>query len=196
MPGASTLTGSASYCHLAHLPMAAMAPMTDHPAPIHGPAPIRRHDEPAILALNNAHATELSWLKPESLASMLSQAFHARQIGPAAAFLLAFDETATYDSPNYQWFRARHPRFVYVDRIAVASAARGHGYALGLYADLVAHARTAGHDLIVCEINSRPRNAASDALHASLGFTEIGKATIHGGSKVVRYLALSLAHRE
>jgi predicted GNAT superfamily acetyltransferase len=51
----------------------------------------------------------------------------ARRIGNIDAFLLALDQDADYDSPNFRWFSARYPRFVYVDRIVVASAARGRG---------------------------------------------------------------------
>src|SRR4051794_19154112 len=80
--------------------------------------PIPKDAEIAVLALNNAHAAELSWLEPECMASLLGQAFRARRIGDVDAFLIALDERASYDSPNYQWFRQRYARFVYVDRIA------------------------------------------------------------------------------
>ena len=97
---------------------------------------ITRDIEPAVLALNNKHAEELSWLEPERLSDLVSQAFYARRIGKLEAFLLAFDQDADYDSPNFLWFRARYPRFVYVDRIAVAASARGRGHARRLYEDL------------------------------------------------------------
>lgn len=157
------------------------------------PCVISPDAEAAALALNNAHATELSWLDAERLAMLLGQAFHARQIGPARAFLLAFDQNAEYDSPNYRWFQARYPRFVYVDRVVVERAARGLGHARRLYADLIGRAAKVGHDLIVCEVNTDPPNPASDAFHAKLGFTEVGSAVIHGGCKTVRYLALPIA---
>jgi predicted GNAT superfamily acetyltransferase len=157
------------------------------------PSDIPPNAAAAVLALNNAFATELSWLEPQRLAALLGRAIYARRIGAAAAFLLAFDETAEYDSPNYLWFRARYPRFVYVDRVAVAQGARGRGYARRLYADLIGRAVAAGHNLVVCEVNSDPPNPASDALHAALGFSEVGAASIHGGSKTVRYLARSVA---
>jgi hypothetical protein len=145
--------------------------------------------EAAVLALNNAHATELSWLDHGRLAALLGRAFCARRIGAVEAFLLALDKRADHDSPNFLWFRARHPRFVYVDRVAVAPAARGRGHARRLYADLIRRAAGAGHDLIACEVNSDPPNPASDAFHAALGFAEVGAAAIHGGAKTVRYLA-------
>lgn len=104
---------------------------------------------------------------------------------------MAFDEGADYDSPNYLWFRARHSRFVYVDRIVVDPAMRKRGLALLLYEDLFRCAAGAGHDRIVCEVNSDPPNPASDAFHAALGFVEVGHAVLHGGAKTVRYLARS-----
>lgn len=141
----------------------------------------------AVLALNNAHAQELSWLDTKRLDHLVGQAFYARQVNEADAFLIAFEQSADYDSPNFHWFRDRFERFVYIDRIAVAIAARGRGLAKALYHDLFEAARIAGHDRVVCEVNADPPNAASDAFHAALGFAEIGAAAIHGGKKRVRY---------
>jgi predicted GNAT superfamily acetyltransferase len=143
----------------------------------------------AVLALNNTHAVELSWLEPDSLASLLRQAFYARRIGCVDAFLIALDESASYDSPNYQWFRQRYARFVYIDRVVVTIAARGRGYARLLYEDPLRHAARSGRELVVCEVNSDPPNRASDAFHAALRFSVVGTAVIHGGSKTVRHLA-------
>lgn len=151
--------------------------------------PLTAAVEPAVLALNNAHAAELSWLEPERLSVLIGEAFLARRIGAVDAFLLTFDQDAAYDSPNFLWFRDRYPRFVYVDRIAVAPSARGRGLARRLYLDLFEHVARAGHDLVVCEVNSEPPNPASDAFHAALGFDEVGQASIHGGAKSVRYFA-------
>jgi predicted GNAT superfamily acetyltransferase len=142
----------------------------------------------ALLALNNTHAQALSWLEPKRLQHLVGQAFLVRCIGSLDAVVLAMDQDADYDSPNFQWFRARYTRFVYVDRIVVAAAARGRGYARLLYADLFDRALRAGHERVVCEVNSRPPNPQSDAFHAALGFAEIGSASIHNDSKTVRYL--------
>lgn len=149
-------------------------------------------DEPAVLALNNEHAAELSWLDAARLSHLLGEAFHARRAGNLDAFLIAFDQEAGYDSPNFLWFRERYPRFVYVDRIAVAAHARGRGLARRLYDDLFRHARAAGHEVVTCEVNSDPPNPASDAFHAALGFEEAGSAAIHGGKKTVRYFVRRL----
>jgi len=150
----------------------------------------------ALLALNNAHAQELSWLDPARLRHLVEQSFFARRVDPefgqgvdrVDAFLLAFDQDADYDSPNFLWFRERYRRFVYVDRVAVASSARGRGLARLLYRELFAEAARSQHSSVVCEVNSEPPNAASDAFHAALGFSEVGRASIHNGSKTVRYL--------
>jgi predicted GNAT superfamily acetyltransferase len=148
--------------------------------------------EKALLALNNAHAQELSWLEAERLEYLIGEAFLAKRLGRLDAFLLAFDQDARYDSPNFTWFRARYPRFVYVDRVVVAPSARGRGCARRLYADLFEHAVRAGHDRVVCEVNTIPPNAASDAFHAALGFVEVGTASVYDGSRTVRYLSQML----
>ena len=148
--------------------------------------------EVELLALNNAHAEELSLLDATGLDALLREAFYARRIGALDAALIAFDETADYASPNYLWFRDRYERFVYVDRVVVAPQARGRGLARKLYADLFVAAAREGHALIVCEVNSDPPNPASDAFHAALGFEVVGEAAIHDGAKTVRYLARRL----
>ena len=94
----------------------------------------------ALLALNNLHAQALSRLEPTRLQHLVGQAFLARCIGSMDAVMLAMDQDAEYDSPNFQWFRAHYPHFVYVDRIVVAASARGRGYARLLYVDLFDHA--------------------------------------------------------
>jgi len=102
-------------------------------------------------------------LQPEQLEDLIGQAFLARRIGKVDAFLLALDQDAHYTSPNFQWFRSRYSRFVYVDRIVVASSARGRGCARRLYRDLFEHAIQAGHAQVFCEVNIRPPNPVSDA---------------------------------
>jgi predicted GNAT superfamily acetyltransferase len=146
-----------------------------------------------LLALNNDHAQALSWLEPMRLQYLVGEAFLARRIGDLDAFILAFDETARYDSPNYLWFRSRYQRFAYVDRIVVAPSARGRGCARTLYYDLFEHALGAGHDRVCCEVNLDPPNPQSDAFHAALGFVAIGTAAVHGGSRTVRYLSRPLS---
>jgi predicted GNAT superfamily acetyltransferase len=119
-------------------------------------------------------------------------AFWARRIGAADAFILAFDQDADYDGENFLWFKSRYDKFVYVDRIVVAAAARGRGLARILYQGLFAAASAAGHTMIVCEVNADPPNPESDAFHAAFGFREVGTAPLRSGEKTVRYLRLAL----
>ena len=150
-----------------------------------------RHASPAlfdrVLALNGLHAAETSELDARRLRGMLDAAFMALVAPDASAFLIAFDETAAYDSPNFLWFRDRLDRFVYVDRVVVAATARGRGLARRLYDDVAAAALASSRDRVVCEVNLEPPNPASDAFHAALGFFEAGRGSPAPG-KVVRYL--------
>ena len=156
-------------------------------ADLAGAAPLRD----AILALNNAHAEELSWLEPARLTHLVEQAFVAKRVGEVDAFLLAFDHASDYDSPNFLWFRERYARFVYVDRIVVSAQARGRGLARRLYEDLFTEAARAGHQRVVCEVNATPPNPASDAFHAKLNFAEVGSAALYAGN-TVRYFCRAL----
>ena len=140
-----------------------------------------------LLHLNNVHAEQTSLLDAGRFDRMLEAAFLVETLGALDAFLIAFDQDASYDSPNFLWLRARHPRFVYVDRIVTAPEARGRGLASRLYEALFDRARTAGHDQVLCEVNHHPPNPGSDAFHARMGFGEIGRAVLPGG-KTVRYL--------
>ncbi|MGF1610445.1 MAG: GNAT family N-acetyltransferase [Kiloniellales bacterium] len=160
------------------------------------PRPIASGDIDWVLALNRLHETELSPLTRDALQTLIDRAFYARAIGSrpgdGAAFLLAFDQDAAYDSPNFLWFKERLGRFVYVDRIAVAASARGRGLARTLYHDLFQAALAAGQEAVVCEVNLEPPNPGSDAFHAALGFSVVGRAQLADRGKSVRYLQRTL----
>ncbi len=140
-----------------------------------------------LLALNNAHATELSFLESDEMQAMIGEACVALCTDDGSAFLLAFDQAADYSSPNFLWFRERFDRFVYVDRICVAPEQRGRGIARCFYEAVFEHARTSGAGRVVCEVNEDPPNPASDAFHAALGFKEVGSASLGDRGKRVRY---------
>lgn len=146
----------------------------------------------AILALNNEHARELSWLELERLSHLVSQAFWAARVGDADALLLGFDENADYNSANFLWFKERYPRFAYVDRVVVAKHARGRGLARRLYEEFFKRASAAGHTMVACEVNMDPPNPGSDSFHAAMGFEEVGSAEIYDGERTVRYLVKTL----
>lgn len=147
----------------------------------------------AALSLNNAHAKETSLLDDAGLTALIDIAFYARGLdGGVTGLLIALDEAAPYDNPNFNWFKQHFDQFVYIDRVIVDERARGRGIARRLYLNLFAAAKEAGHSRVVCEVNLTPPNPASDAFHAAMGFVEIGQATIHDGRKTVRYFEKTL----
>lgn len=147
---------------------------------------------PGLLALNNRFEQELSFLSPEKAAHLVDQAFMAARIGDEEALLLAFDQNAQYDNPNFSWFRERFDRFVYIDRVVVAPKMRGRGLAQALYRALFLEAAAKGHCRVVCEVNWEPPNPASDAFHANLGFEQVGLAILPNANKTVRYFSRAI----
>ena len=107
-------------------------------------------------------------------------------------FCIALDQDAKYQNLNFDWFRRRYQRFVYIDRVVVAAHARGQGIARRIYSDLKLASRNADHGVIGCEINIDPPNLASDRFHEAFGFVEVGRAFLADRAKTVRYLALSI----
>jgi hypothetical protein len=145
-------------------------------------------DKAAVLSLNNSHAKETSTLDVTSLAELLEMSFYARGIDRGGtAFLIALDQDAPYQNPNFSWFKESRESFVYIDRVIVAASARGQGFARLLYDDLFVAAREVGLERVVCEVNIEPSNPISEAFHLAMGFKEVGQASIHGGTKTVRY---------
>lgn len=143
---------------------------------------------PALLALNNAHATELSPHDAGSFAALLQAASFVLVAEGAAALLVAMDQDAWYDSHNFRWFKDRYERFMYIDRVVVAPEARGCGAGRALYGALTAHAAARGHVPLCCEVNVAPPNPASACFHAALGFAEVGRAVLPNRNKEVAYL--------
>lgn len=144
-----------------------------------------------LLKLNNDFAENLSSLHFESAGRLLGQCFMAAHVGDDA-LLLALDQDAAYDNPNFRWFKARFDRFVYVDRVVVSEKLRGQGIGRALYDALFSRAIAKGHARVVCEINLDPPNSGSDAFHIAMGFAAIGQAYLPDRGKTVRYFAREL----
>lgn len=92
------------------------------------------------------------------------------------AFLLGLPPGIAYDSDNYRWFGARYRDFLYIDRIAVAERARGHGIGTSLYADIARVAR-GRYGCLLAEVNEEPSNPLSIAFHERSGFMRVGELT-------------------
>jgi len=147
------------------------------------------HSSEALRALNNAFAKETSFLDETEWVRLRGLARFA--YATPEAFVIAFDQDADYDSPNFLWFRDRYERFAYVDRIVVADSAHGRGLGRALYEKLFEAAKTAGYPCLTAEVNINPPNPGSLNFHTKMGFESVGEVTF-SPEKSVRYFARTL----
>lgn len=152
----------------------------------------RPADLDTLLALSNAHEREIGRFTKEAFAELVALSFRSRMTSERNAFLIALAEHAPEDAPNWRWFAARFPRFVYIDRVVVAQGSQQRGLGKLLYKDVLEAARGAGHSRVCCEVNIDPPNPGSDAFHQKMGFEEIGRAYLPSRGKTVRYLMRNL----
>ena len=134
-------------------------------------------DYEVIVAINNATVPAMNEQNVESLRWLVEHATYARVVEDpdgVAAFLLGLERGTGYRSPNYHWFSERYDRFLYVDRIAVASRARRLKYGSALYDDMASFAR-GRWPCILAEINLEPPNPETAAFHNRHGFVRIGE---------------------
>ena len=150
------------------------------------------NDIAAMLALNNDFAVETSALNMASLRQLIASSFYVRLSGQTDAFCIALDQEAQYENVNFDWFRRRYRRFIYIDRVVVAAHARGQGLARKMYSELKLASQKAGHSVLCCEVNADPPNLASDRFHAAFGFVEVGSAWLAERAKTVRYLVMPI----
>lgn len=150
------------------------------------------HDLDWVHALNTTHQDLLSPMGFGAMAGHVDRAAYARIVEPDAAFLIALDQDAVYDSPNFGWFKAQFDRFLYVDRIAVDQRHQRRGLARHLYDDLIRFARQDGYPMVGAEINADPPNQPSIDFHAKMGFLTLGEEVPKGRDKLVRYMGLDI----
>jgi predicted GNAT superfamily acetyltransferase len=154
-------------------------------------------DYPEILALNESALPHVNRISADDLAKFAAQSCYFRIVREGerlVAFLLAFSEQASYDSPNFLWFRDRYPRFVYIDRIVVDPSLRRSGIGRLLYADLERVAFAHAPDL-TCEVNLDPPNPGSSVFHERFGFCEVGRQHTDDGAKLVCLMSKDLSPR-
>ena len=145
-------------------------------------------DSVVITRINDTEIPNVTFFAAGELAMLAVQAFYFRVVesesGDIAGFVLALDENATYASLNFQWFKARYPQFIYIDRIVVSAAYRGLGVGRILY-DGLEKAASQVSPLLACEVNVRPPNPGSLRFHQQFGFREVGVQDTEGGKKTV-----------
>ena len=115
---------------------------------------VREHELDSVLALNNAAGAGILPIDADRLRFFWRHAAYFRVAeteGHLAGFLIALMPDASYDSPNFSWFRDRYPEFVYIDRIVIAGAHRGAGLGRIFYADVQSFAEVRTPRL-ACEV--------------------------------------------
>lgn len=140
----------------------------------------RPDDAEAVMALNNACVPEVGFLDEDRLTFLVewSPYFRLVDVGVDSAaeivgLLIGLDHTAPYGSPNYGWFVPRFDAFAYIDRIAIATSARGQGWGPAMYADFEAWARGEGLPRLTAEVNVVPPNPRSVRFHEMYGFDRL-----------------------
>jgi predicted GNAT superfamily acetyltransferase len=145
-------------------------------------------DFDSIVALNLAEVAHTSAMDAARLATLDRLSCYHRVAcvdARVAGFLLAMRSGTPYENENFAWFSARHPDFVYVDRVVISAAARGLRLGSLLYEELFRWARINGVPLITCEYNIVPANEPSRRFHDKFGFREQGTQWVANRTKQV-----------
>ena len=144
-------------------------------------------DADAIAALNEVFVAVTSPMDSErfrELFALSSFCLVAENANGLLGFVIAMKNGAPYDNGNYQWFEARVPSMVYVDRIVLASEARGQGIGAELYSYLGELAAGSDCHTMTAEMDIDPPNEHSVYFHKKSGFAEIGQRTLDSGKRV------------
>ena len=147
-----------------------------------------------LLALNQSEVPHVGSIDIERMLWFANNADYFRVAWldeKIAGFLIGLCPGSSYQSPNYRWFCDQYNEFGYVDRIAVTTAARGHGVARQLYDDFAA-SLPATTSVMTCEVNILPPNEGSMRFHERLGFRQVGTMSSDAGKKQVAFLLKDL----
>lgn len=133
-------------------------------------------DFDAVMRVNAANVPEVGEMDDAKLGLLLEEAGLVQVVeihGEVHGMMFILIEGGTYASTNYAYFCDRHPSFAYVDRIALAEAARGQGWGPELYENAEQWAKDNAKPVLVAEVNTVPNNPRSIRFHEIFGFTEI-----------------------
>lgn len=159
---------------------------------------VREHELDSVLALNNTAGPSILALDAPRLHRLWEVAdyFRVAEVdGLLAGFLVAMQQSADYDSPNFLWFRERYPAFVYVDRIVVASTRRGAGVGRVLYADIQSFSEVRA-PMLTSEVFLEESSGGALLFHGTFGYGEVGQQVMDGTGRRVSLLAKPLCSYE
>jgi predicted GNAT superfamily acetyltransferase len=150
-------------------------------------------DSKLLLEINNAAVPDIGALtlpKAEWLVDHVVLPGLALLGGQAAGMVAVLSDHSGYDSDFYRWFTERYDNFLYIDRVVVATWARGQGVARQLYQH-IEQAAQAQQLAIVADVWMEPPNVPSLGLHRAMGYEEIGTqvfpATNKTAAKFMKY---------
>lgn len=153
---------------------------------------VSKEDLPDIHQLNERCVPHVNSIPLEDFRWYLDVLEHFYKVvdeqGALAGTVVVMKPNLDYKSVNYRWFVDRYEDFLYIDRIMVSEAWRGQGVASFIYAQLEAVADVNGYHSLCCEVNLKPNNAESLALHEKIGFDSVGTQSTEEGKKVVSLL--------
>ncbi len=156
---------------------------------------VTQADIAEITTLNAVNVPHVNLVSEEEMSAFLPMPGHFLKVvedGQMAGFVVALFPGADYGSMNYRWFSQTFENFLYIDRIVVSPHFRRRGVASLMYEHLATVARDKSVPRLTCEVNIKPPNPDSLAMHHGLGFTEAGRQQTEGGTKEVSLLSWEL----
>lgn len=129
-----------------------------------------------IFLLNESYAPFLGPLeKIDNLKRLLSMSIYSTYItinDEICGFMVCFDEKSSYESKNYEYFKKKHNKFFYVDRIGIAKSFKNKGLGTFLYKKIVDLNKN--DNIKICaEVNVKPFNEESVNFHEKMGFKAV-----------------------
>jgi uncharacterized protein len=149
--------------------------------------PALDQDFERILAINEDGRPGVSPLTPPELAAICAGAglFGVAEIDrEVVGYVIAYTDEDVYDGEEFNWLKRSFARFLYIDQIAIARAARRSGIGARIYRSLEQCAREQALTSLVCEVNLDPPNPVSLEFHTRQRFVEVGTLATADGRKV------------
>ena len=138
---------------------------------------VREHELDFVQAMNNAAGIGILPMDAGKVRFFWENAdyFRVAEVdGLIAGFLIAVSHDAPHDSSNFLWFREHYERFLYIDRIVIASARRSVGVGRVFYGDVQSFAE-ARYPQLAAEVFIENDNHPALIFHGSFGFREVGQ---------------------
>ena len=133
-------------------------------------------DTPSLWTINEQGLPGVGKVSPAALADLVTLAdlpLGAFDGDTLIGFVLCLLPRTRYGSLNYAWFNERYDDFLYVDRIAVATAHRNRQIGTLLYQRVIEYANNKQWP-VAAEVSLLPPNPGSMRFHDRHGFTEVG----------------------